>query len=94
MNSQRSQAGKSQDWLQLPPTRKGDVAVVRFELPRRDQPVHMGYDTYEVQYQGDTVIAISPATKVCPLYERQWVLSPPPEMPDPTPPRASEIDSI
>ena len=94
MNSQRSQAGKSQDWLQLPPSRKGDVAVVRFELPRRDQSVHMGYDTYEVQYQGDTVTAMSPPTKVCPLYERQWVLSPPPEMPDPTPPRASEIDSI
>ncbi len=36
MNSQRSQGRKHRDWLQLPPTREGDVAVVRFELLKRD----------------------------------------------------------
>ena len=94
MNGRPTPLQRAEGWLPLPPTQKGDVAVVRFDLPERHESVHIGYDTYKVKYRGDTVTAISPPGKYCPLYERQWIASPPAELPDPTAARAPEIDSI
>jgi hypothetical protein len=94
MNGRPTGVRAAQGWVQLPPTKKGDVAVVRFGLPEREESIHLGYDTYEVKYRGDTVTAISPPGKYYPLYERQWVSSPPPELPDPRPAAAPEIESI
>ena len=94
VNARPTPIRSSKAWLALPPTKPGDVAVVRFELRERDESVHIGYDTYEVKYRGDTVIAISPPGKFCPLYERGWVASAPAELPDPTAASAPEIDSI
>ena len=83
INDRPIQARNVQGWLQLPPTKKGDIAVVRFELTDRSESVHLGYDTYEVIYRCDMVITISPPGKVCPLYERHWIKKPPPELPEP-----------
>ena len=94
MNGQLTAVRATGGWVQLPPTKKGDVAVVRFALPEREESVHMGYDTYEVQYRGDTVTAISPPGKHYPLYERRWIASPPAELPDPHVAHGFEIDSI
>ena len=94
VNDRPTPIRSSKAWLALPPTKPGDVAVVRFELRERDESVHIGYDTYQVKYRGDTVTAISPPGKYCPLYERQWIASPPAQFPDPSVPGASEIDSI
>ena len=94
INGQTRPIQTAEEWLALPPPRKGDVAIVRFDLPERPESVHVGYDTYEVKYRGDTVTAISPPGKYCPLYERQWISSPPAQLPDPSVPAAPEIDSI
>ena len=94
LNGRPTPIRSTKAWLALPPTKQGDVAVLRFELREREESVHIGYDTFEVKYRGDTVTAISPAGKYCPLYERQWIASPPAEIPDPSVPNATEIDSI
>ena len=94
MNGRPTSVRSAGGWLSLPPTRKGDVTVMRFELPEREESFHVGYDTYQVKYRGDTVIAISPPGQFYPLYERQWATTPSPELPDPIPPRGPEIDSI
>ncbi len=94
VNGRRTPIRPSQAWLALPSTKQGDEAVLCFELRERDESVHIGYDTYEVKYRGDTVTAISPPGKYCPLYERQWIGSPPARFPDPSVPGAPEIDSI
>ena len=94
VNGRSTPVNSTKAWLALPTTKQGDVAVLRFDLRERDESVHIGYDTYEVRYRGDTVTAMSPPGKYCPLYERQWVRSQPPEIPDPSVPTAAEIDSI
>ena len=86
INGRPTPMRSARGWVQLPPTKKGDVAVVRFGLPERKESVHIGYNTWEVKYRGDTVTAISPRGKYYPLYERQWVSSPPDELPIPAPP--------
>ena len=94
VNGRTTPMQRAEQWLMLPPTQKGDVAVVRFDLPERRESVHIGYDTYEVKYRGDTVTSISPPGKYYPLYERKWIAAPPAQLPDPKPARAAEIDSI
>ena len=94
VNGRTTPLQSAEGWLPLPPTQKGDVAVVRFDLPERHESVHIGYDTYQVKYRGDTVTTISPPGKYCPLYERQWIQSPPLEFSDPSTPGVPEIDSI
>jgi len=81
-------------WVHLSRAKPGDIVSMRFALPERSESVYMAYDTYEVAYRGDTVIAISPPGKVYPLYQRAWAALPAPELPPPALAHGVEIDSI
>ena len=80
--------------LQIRAVNAGDAVVISFPLPDSREDVHLGYSSYEVTYRGNTVVAISPQGKVCPLYDREWMLNAHPATADPPALRLPEIDSI
>jgi hypothetical protein len=95
-NGETSTARRAGPWLLAPQGKAGDVIVVRFQLPERVERVHLGYQSYEVHYKGDTVTAVAPRGTVCPLYERGWAAGSNPSIADPVdlPGTAKEIESI
>jgi hypothetical protein len=93
-NGQNQPVERAGPWLRLPRSKRGDVFVVRFDLPERTDRFHLGYQSYEVHYRGDTVTAIVPEGRVSPLYQRRWAAGPPPPVKDPVLPSVPEIDSL
>jgi hypothetical protein len=81
-------------WLQIRAVNASDAVVFTFPLPNSREDVHLGYSSYEVTYRGNTVVAISPQGKVCPLYDREWMSNAHPATAAPSASRLPEIDSI
>jgi len=64
------------DRLVTPVVEKGQTVSITYPLRSVTSTVHVGSDRYDIQWQGDTALSISPPGTEVPLYTRQELLQP------------------